>query len=128
VIFATVILAIVANSYELLCTAGFPMVYTKILTMNALSSEQYYLYLLFYNLVYILPLLLIVTVFTIKLGSRKLAENEGMVLKLLSGVMMLLLGLLLIVSPQALNNVVVAFSILILAVGFTWAITKFSRK
>ena len=128
VIFATVILAIVANSYELLCTAGFPMVYTKILTMNSLSIEQYYLYLLFYNLVYILPLLLIVTVFTIKLGSRKLTENEGVVLKLLSGVMMLMLGLLLVVSPQALNNVVVAFSILILAVGFTWAIARFSQK
>jgi len=89
-----VVLAIVANSYELLCTAGFPMVYTRILTLRALPVESYYLYLLLYNLVYILPLLAIVTVFTIKLGSRKLSEQEGMVLKLLSGVMMLMLGAL----------------------------------
>jgi len=124
VIFATVILAIVANSYELLCTAGFPMVYTRILTLRALPVESYYLYLLLYNLVYILPLLLIVTVFTIKLGSRKLSEQEGMVLKLLSGVMMLMLGILLIVSPQSLNNIVAAVLIIVIAISVTWAIVK----
>jgi hypothetical protein len=30
---ATVFLAIAANFYELLCTAGFPMVYTRLLTL-----------------------------------------------------------------------------------------------
>ena len=128
VIFATVILAIVANSYELLCTAGFPMVYTRILTLASLSTESYYLYLLLYNLIYILPLLVIVVIFTIKLGSRKLSENEGMALKLLSGVMMLMLGLLLMVSPQLLNNVIAAASILLLAIFITWGIIKLSNK
>lgn len=128
VIFATVILSIVANSYELLCTAGFPMVYARIMTLNALSTESYYLYLLLYNFIYILPLLTIVILFTIKLGSRKLSEKEGMVLKLLSGVMMLMLGLLLVVSPQLLNNVVAAATILILAISITWVIVKLTNK
>lgn len=128
VIFATVILAIVANSYELLCTAGFPMIYTRILTLKSLSIESYYLYLLLYNLIYILPLLLIVVLFTIKLGSRKLSEKEGMVLKLLSGVMMLMLGLLLIVSPQLLTNVLSAATILVLAISITWGIVKVTNK
>lgn len=128
VIFATVILAIVANSYELLCTAGFPMVYTRILTLNSLSTDKYYSYLLLYNLVYILPLLLIVMAFTIKLGSRKLTENEGMILKLLSGVMMLMLGALLLMSPQALNNVMIAAALLLLAISVTWSIVKLTRK
>lgn len=124
VIIATVILAIVANSYELLCTAGFPMVFTRILTLESLPVASYYLYLLLYNLIYILPLLVIVVIFTIKLGSRKLSEHEGMVLKLLSGVMMLMLGLLLLVSPQLLSNVVTAVALLILAVCITWCIIK----
>jgi thiol-disulfide isomerase/thioredoxin len=128
VIIATVVLAIVANSYELLCTAGFPMVYTRILTLNALSTESYYLYLLLYNLIYILPLLTIVILFTIKLGSRKLSEQEGMVLKLLSGVMMLMLGLLLVVSPQLLNNVAAAATIVILAISITYAIVKVTNR
>ncbi|NOQ90822.1 MAG: hypothetical protein GQ549_07735 [Gammaproteobacteria bacterium] len=128
VIFATVILAIVANSYELLCTAGFPMVYTRILTLKSLSTESYYLYLLLYNLIYILPLLSIVILFTVKLGSRKLSEQEGMVLKLLSGVMMLMLGLLLVVAPQLLNNVAVAAAILISAIGISWGIVRMTAR
>lgn len=124
VVFATVVLALVANSYELLCTAGFPMVYTRILTLRSLTFEGYYSYLLLYNLIYILPLLLIVVLFTIKLGSKKLSEQEGRVLKLLSGVMMLLLGLLLLVSPQLLNNVLAAASLLLLAIVITWGIVR----
>ena len=124
IIIATIILAVVANSYELLCTAGFPMVYTRILTLATLSTESYYLYLLLYNLIYVLPLLFIVTVFTIKVGARKLSEQEGMILKLLSGVMMLMLGTLLVVSPQLLNNIVVAAAILLFAIIATWLIVK----
>jgi len=124
VVIATVVLAIVANSYELLCTAGFPMVYTRILTLNALPEQSYYFYLLLYNFVYILPLLAIVAIFSVKLGSRKLSEKEGMVLKLLSGVMMLMLGLLLLVAPQMLNNVVTAASLLLAAILSTWLIVR----
>jgi hypothetical protein len=127
VIVATVILAVVANSYELLCTAGFPMVYTRILTLRSLPVESYYLYLLFYNLIYIVPLLTIVAVFTIKLGSRKLSQQEGMVLKLLSGIMMLLLGGLLIVSPESLNNIVAAALIIVASISITWLTVKLTR-
>jgi hypothetical protein len=128
VIIATIILSIVANSYELLCTAGFPMVYTRILTLNSLSTQSYYLYLFLYNLIYILPLLAIVVLFTVKLGSRKLSEREGMILKLLSGVMMLMLGLLLVISPQLLNNVFIAAAILIFAVSIAWLIVRLTNN
>jgi len=128
VLLATIVLAIVANSYELLCTAGFPMVYTRILTLKALELESYYLYLLLYNVIYVLPLLAIVILFTIKLGSRKLSKNEGVILKLLSGVMMLLLGSLLVVSPQLLNNILVAAAVLVLSILISWWIVKVTNK
>jgi len=126
VVVSTIVLAIVANSYEMLCTAGFPMVYTRILTLNSLPAESYYLYLLFYNLIYILPLLAIVILFTIKLGSRKLTENEGMALKLVSGVMMLMLGSLLVLSPQLLSHLSVAAMLVFLAISISWGIVKMS--
>ena len=125
VLLATIVLAIAANSYELLCTAGFPMVYTRIVTLRELPEIQYYLYLLMYNLIYVVPLLAIVILFTAKLGSRKLSEKEGRVLKLMSGMMMLLLGGLLAISPQSLNNVFVAASILLLALAISWIFVKF---
>jgi hypothetical protein len=85
-------LAIAANFYELLCTAGFPMVYTRLLTLADLSPAGRYGYLAAYNLIYVLPLAAIVAVFAGTLGARKLSEREGRLLKLLSGVMMLELG------------------------------------
>jgi len=102
----TVLLALAANSYELICTAGFPMVYTRILTLNELAGWQYYGFLALYNLVYILPLMAIVVVFALTLGAHKLTEREGRSLKLISGMMMVALGGVLVVAPGLLYSLV----------------------
>ncbi len=115
----TITLALVANSYELLCTAGFPMVYTRTLTLHNLSDSAYYLYLVFYNIVYVVPLMVIVILFTVTLGARKLTLNEGRLLKLLSGSMMLGLGLVLIIRPERLSNVTTGIALLVFAAFVT---------
>lgn len=109
----TVILAITVNLYELLCTAGLPMVYTRVLTLHELSRAAYFGYLLLYNIVYIIPLLIIVAIFTLTLGAKRLSEWQGRALKLVSGCMMLALGLVLLTEPGLLNNVVASISIII---------------
>ena len=114
---STVVLAIVANSYELLCTAGFPMVYTRALTLADLEPWQYYAWLAAYNVIYVLPLLAIVLVFTRTMGSRKLAESEGRALKLVSGCMMFGFGLLLLIAPNLLTNALASIAVLAVAVG-----------
>lgn len=116
----TVVLAISANAYELLCTAGFPMVYTRVLTLHKLTTAQYYQYLVLYNIVYVLPLALIVAVITVTLGARKLTEWQGRKLKLLSGLMMLSLGLVLIVNPALLNNVLASVIMLGSVIMVSW--------
>lgn len=126
-IVATVILAIAANSYELLCTAGLPMVFTRILTLNDLSTTQYYLYLAFYNIIYIIPLLIIVVLFTLTLGSKKLSEHEGRLLKLLSGSMMLGLGAILLFKPQWLSNMMVSIVIILASILLTLAIALIGK-
>ncbi len=108
----TVTLAVAANSYELLCTAGFPMVYTRVLTLNGLDGAARYGYLLFYNLVYVVPLLVIVGLFTATLGARKLTERQGRFLKLVSGLMMLGLGLVMLFAPDLLNRLWVGAALL----------------
>lgn len=126
-ILGTVILAIAANTYELLCTAGFPMVYTRVLTLSNLSTTGYYMYLALYNIVYVIPLFTIVLTFTFTLGSRKLKEEEGQILKLLSGLMMLCLGLMLVAAPELLNNILAAFGVLAFSVGATAAFILATR-
>lgn len=127
VLAGTVLLAAAANSYELLCTAGFPMVYTRILTLNELPSFGYYAYLALYNVVYVLPLLAIVLVFVATLGARKLTEAEGRALKLLSGLMMLGLGALLLLAPERLSHVGTAVSLLAGAVALTALVVTLER-
>jgi hypothetical protein len=128
VVSGTVVLAAAANSYELLCTAGFPMVYTRILTLHHLSAGRYYLLLALYNVVYVIPLAVIVGVFVKTLGSRKLQEHEGRALKLLSGVMMLGLGVLLVVAPDLLGNLLVALLLLVVAVLVTYLASTIQRR
>ncbi len=124
----TVVLAIAANTYELLCTAGFPMVFTRILTLHNLPSLTYYVYLVLYNLVYVIPLMTIVIMFTVTLGTRKLTTWEGRKLKLISGVMMLLLGMVLLVRPTLLNNILAAAAVLAAALFMSWGIISFGAR
>jgi len=121
---STVLLALVANSYELLCTAGFPMVYTRALTLASLESWQYYAWLAAYNVIYVIPLLVIVVLFTKTMGARKLSETEGRLLKLISGFMMLGFGLVLLVAPNLLTNALASVLVLGLAVAASLVIAK----
>jgi hypothetical protein len=118
----TAVLAIAANSYELLCTAGFPMVFTRILTLNDLPTLRYYAYLVLYNVVYIIPLSAIVLVFTITLGRKKLTDVQGRVLKLVSGTMMLGLGIVLLVRPALMNNLLISVALLTGALAVSGAV------
>ena len=125
---ATLFLAVAANFYELLCTAGFPMVYTRLLTLADLAPAARYGYLAAYNLVYVLPLALIVAVFARNLGARKLTEREGRLLKLMSGAMMLELGALLLIAPDYISRVGIAFGLMAAAVGITWIAARLTRN
>lgn len=127
IITGTVVLAIAANFYELRCTAGFPMVFTRILTLHQLVA-QYYFYLILYNIIYIIPLTLIVMVFTITLGSKKLTEWEGRKLKLISGLMMFGLGTVLLVRTSLLNNIIMAIGLFLAAVAASVVIISITKR
>ena len=124
----TVVLALAANSYELLCTAGFPMVYTRVLTLNPLSPLQHYLYLALYNGIYMVPLAVIVALFVVTLGGRKLTEWQGRILKLISGTMMLSLGTMLLTAPHLLNNALVSIALLIVAMAVAGVVISVTKR
>jgi glutaredoxin len=94
-----IVLAVLVNVVELLCTAGFPAVYTRILTLHALPAWQYYAYLALYNVAYVLDDGLMLSVAVVTLSRRKLQERAGRWLKLVSGAVMLALGAMLIGRP-----------------------------
>jgi hypothetical protein len=97
---SVIALAILVNLVELLCTAGLPAVYTSVLTAQDLPAWQYYAHLLLYVVAYMVDDAILLGIAVVTLSRHKLQERGARVLKLLSGSVMLLLGLVLLLRPQ----------------------------
>jgi len=115
-IVGTTIIASTISLVAIACTFGIPLAYTKILTSKSLPSLQYYLYLVFYNLIYIIPMAIIVLIFAITLGKKTFKELWIRRLKLVSGFIILFLGSLLSWNYVLLENITFIFWLIITAV------------
>jgi glutaredoxin len=96
---AVIVQALMVNTVELLCTAGLPALYTRILTLRELPTWTYYAYLGLYNVFYMLDDAAILAVAIGTLSHHRLQQKEARGLKLVSGVVMFALGVVLIVQP-----------------------------
>jgi uncharacterized membrane protein HdeD (DUF308 family) len=88
------------QAIELLCTAGLPALYTRILTMHQLDRWTYYGYLVLYNVVYMLDDVVMLAIGIITISHYRLQEREGRWLKLISGLVMAGLGAVLLLQPK----------------------------
>jgi len=93
-------LALVVNFVELLCTAGLPAIYTAVLAQQQLGALAHHAYLGLYILGYIADDALMVTVAVLALSSHKLTQRSGATLKLVSGAVMLVLGVVMLLRPE----------------------------
>ena len=93
----TVVFAVLVQIVELLCTSGFPALYTRILTLHQFDKAAYYGYLLLYNLMYVLDDIVVLSIGVVTLSLRRLQEKEGRLLKLLAGLVMIGLGIYLLI-------------------------------
>jgi len=126
-IFGTIIVAVSVNMYELLCTFGFPMVFLRILTLRDLTGFVYYSYLGLYSLIYVLPLIIIVSLFAYTLGKKEFGKDNTRRFKLISGFMVLFLGLVLLLMPNLLENIVASFAIIGIAILLSLIIIGFNE-
>jgi len=124
----TIFLAVTVNFYELICTLEFPWIFTNILNTYNLPTLDYYLYLIFYNIVYVVPLIIILLLFTFTLGAKKLSEWQGRTLKLLSGIMIFSFGLFFLIDYKLLENVITPVALLGMSILFTIIISFLWRK
>jgi glutaredoxin len=102
-IMASVVLAAMVNLVELLCTAGLPALYTQVLASQGVSRAGYYGYLALYNVAYMFDDAVMLGVALVTLSQHKLQERGGRVLKLISGLVMAVLGALLLFAPEWLS-------------------------
>lgn len=100
---ASALLAAFSSLVELPCTAGWPVIYTKILAEKGFAQTLgYYAYLLFYSLVYIMPLAIIIAAFCCLFKGKQITKEQMQVIKLIGGVIMIALGIVLLVNPELL--------------------------
>jgi cytochrome c biogenesis protein CcdA len=94
-----VLLSFLVNLVELICSAGFPVVYLQILSLTPMPFWQYYLYLLLYIVIFMLDDIIVFVVAMITLQLMGVTTRYKRLSNLIGGVLMLLIGLLLIVKP-----------------------------
>ncbi len=97
-ILGVIVLALLVQVVEFMCTSGFPALFTRILTLRQLDTASYYGYLLLYNVAYMFDDVIVLAIGVTTLSNRRLQEKEGRWLKLLSGVAMVGLGVYLLVA------------------------------
>jgi len=110
-------LAFTVNIYELICTVGFPVIYTEILSSYNLPPIIHILYLILYNVIYVIPLAAIVLAFAFTLGGRRLTEYQARVLKLVSGWLILVLALTVLLNPAMLEHPLTSLQVMLMALG-----------
>lgn len=94
-------LAVFSSLIEIPCTAGFPILYTLILSERmAGAGLGYFSYLLLYNLIYVIPLLAIITVFGYTFQAKRISQAQVQLIKFIGGIIMILLGIILLANPQ----------------------------
>ena len=93
-----VLLALLVQVVEFLCTSGLPALYTRILTLRELGTASYHGYLLLYNAAYLLDDIVVLAIGVATLSQRRLQQREGRWLQLLSGLVMIALGVYLVAA------------------------------
>ncbi len=101
---SSILLAAFASLVELPCTAGFPIIYAGILTGKVLASSlTYYFYLLFYNVIYVLPLAVVIGIFGWTFKGKQISKRQMQIIKFIGGLIMILLGIILLVNPSLIS-------------------------
>ena len=95
-IVGTIVLGLLVQVVEFMCTSGFPALFTRILTLKQLDTAAYYGYLLLYNAAYMVDDIIVLGIGVTLLSRHRLQEKEGRVLKLMAGVVMIGLGVYLL--------------------------------
>ncbi|MGD9129786.1 MAG: hypothetical protein PVJ09_04860 [Candidatus Woesebacteria bacterium] len=97
------LLAFAVNLVELVCSAGLPAVYTKVLSMSNLATWQYYLYLVFYIFIFMLDDIFVFVVAMKTLQMVGLNSKYARYSHLIGGILMILIGLAMLLKPELLS-------------------------
>jgi len=121
-------LAVGVSFIEFSCTAGFPVIWSNLMVANDIDRSNFILLLALYMAIYLIDELVIFAIATITMRASKMEEKHGRLLKLVSGVIMFILGLVMIVNPAVMNNINSSLVVFLFALLATWFVYTFHQK
>ena len=92
-------LAVSVNIVELACSAGLPLVFSELLTINNISGISSLPYILLYILFFLIDDIIVFTIAIITMTSNGISSKFNKYSHLVGGIIMLIIGLLLIFKP-----------------------------
>ncbi len=99
---AAIILALFASLVELPCTAGFPLLYTTVMAGQGITGMAGVLYLLWYNIFYIVPLMVLIgLVYFVEMEverAERWREKSKRWMRLVAGLIMLIMGIAMVMG------------------------------
>ena len=125
---ATILMASGIALIELPCTAGFPVIWSSLLSANDVRGLEFLTLLAVYLLVYLGIELVIFGIAVVKLRIDRFQEDQGRFLKLVGGVIMIALALVLIAAPELMSNVGAAMGVFVLAFAVTGLIVVLHKR
>lgn len=93
-------LAISVNIIELACSAGLPVMFTQILSMNNLTIVEHIIYIALYMFFFLIDDLIVFFIAMRTMELTGFSTKYGKFAKLIGGLLLLLIGILLIFKPQ----------------------------
>ena len=99
-ILGVIVLAISVNVVELACSAGLPVMFIEILSLNNLTAIEEIIYIVLYMLFFLLDDFVVFVIAMTTLSLTGVSSKYGNLSKLIGGILMLFIGLLLMFKPE----------------------------
>ena len=125
---ATIVMSAGASLVEFSCTAGFPMLWTNLVSAQDVTVGTFVMLLAVYMLIYQLDEIVIFTGAVIGLRASRLEEKQGRILKLIGGMLMLVLALVMLVNPSLMSNLTATIWVFVAAFGAALLVLLVHRK
>jgi glutaredoxin len=121
------ITALIIEAYQQTCLPNFALVFTQWLDLQQISLLHRKFYVIIYNLIYILPLTLILALIIYYRAYKKMERSKPL-LVCLAWCLLLVIGLIAIIYPQGFSNLLLSVAALLVSLIAAWETLRKSSQ
>ncbi len=125
---ATAVMAAGISLIELPCTAGFPVLWSALVSSREIEWPAFAVLLALYLSIYLGIELVIFLIAVITMRIDRFEERHGRVLKLIGGMVMLALALVLLIAPELMHDIRAAVGVFAAAIVATVLVILLHRR